>query len=184
MRKPRYSYSRPNKKGRNSGGPRFLKLELFLLRSAAWHSLSTQSRALYVEIAQRFNGSNNGEISMSVREAARLINVAKGTAAKCFHELEAKGFIRRNVCGSFNYKLRHATTWILTEYEFDGQTATKDFMRWKAENSESGPRSGPKCPKSGTPFALIRQKWTPFVPRLGLWVQSRIVARSQMEARI
>ena len=173
-----------NKTGRNRHSERFVKLNHWMLKSTAWRSLSPAARALYVELAQRYNGFNNGEISMSVREAARLVNVAKDTVTKCFRDLEAKGFIRRNVCGSFNYKLRHATTWILTEHDFDGKSATKDFMRWKSDNSEPGPRSGPKCPKSGTPFALIRQNWPSLVLRLGPWVRFCTVARSQITARI
>ena len=161
-----------------------MMLRLWLLRSIAWRSLSPQCRALYVELAQRYNGSNNGEISMSVREAARLVNIAKDTATKCFRELEAKGFIRRNQCGSFNYKLRHATTWTLTEHDLDGQTATKDFMRWRQENSEAGPRSGPKYPKRRTPYALMKQKWPSVVPGLGPWARYCTVARSQITARI
>jgi DNA-binding transcriptional regulator YhcF (GntR family) len=65
---------------------------------------------VYLEIARRYFGTNNGEMSLSVREAAHFANIGKDTASKCFHELEAKGFIRRNVCGSFNWKLKQATT--------------------------------------------------------------------------
>lgn len=78
--------------------PGFLNLEPWLLGTAAWRSPSPASRATYVALAQRFNGSSNAEISLSVREAARLLHIAKDTATGCFPELEAKGFIRRNVC--------------------------------------------------------------------------------------
>ena len=183
MWKPSRS-GRPNKKGRNERGPRFTKLEHWLLKTDAWRSLPPASRALYIELAQRYNGSNNGEISLSVREAARLIHVAKDTATKSFHELEAKGFIRRNVCGSFNWKEGRATTWILTEHDLDGQTATKDFVRPQSEKLKPGPRSGTKCPKPGTPHTLLRQKWPSIVLRLGPWVRSCTVARSQIAARI
>jgi hypothetical protein len=101
-------------------------------------------------LAQRYNGYNNGEISMSVREAARLLHVAKDTATKAFRELEAKGFIRRNICGSFNWKIRHATTWILTEHAFGDQLATKEFARWQPENLKAGPNPETRCPRIGT----------------------------------
>jgi hypothetical protein len=81
----------PDKRGRSRLGARFVKLEHWMLRTQAWRSLSPACRALYVELAQRYNGSNNGEISMSVREAAELVNIAKDTAGKSFHELERRG---------------------------------------------------------------------------------------------
>jgi len=132
------------------GVARFVKLEHWMLKTPAWQSLPPAPRALYVELAQRYNGSNNGEISMSVREGAGLLHVAKDTATKAFRELEAKGFIRRNVCGSFNWKIRHATTWILTEHAFADQLATKEFVSWRPEKSEDGPNPETRCPRIGT----------------------------------
>ena len=37
--------------------------------------------------------NNNGQISLSVRQAAERMGVARDTAAKAFHDLQAKGFI-------------------------------------------------------------------------------------------
>lgn len=170
--------------GRSIGPSRFLKLEHWMLKTSAWRSLPTTSRALYVEIAQRYDGNNNGEISMSVREAAHLIHIAKDTATKCFHELEAKGFIRRNVCGSFNWKLRHATTWILTEHSFLEANATKDFARWAREKSEGGPKRSPNCPKRGSEGGRFRWRGPLSGPYLGPWSQSCTVDRSRSTARI
>lgn len=136
--------------GRSVGSPKFTMLFKWFLDTPAWRSLSPQARCIYLEIAQRYYGSNNGEISLSVRGAARLVHIAKDTATKAFHELEEKGFIRRNVCGSFNWKLKHATTWILTEHPFNEQPATKDFARWAPGKSNAGPNSGTNSPGSGT----------------------------------
>jgi len=141
---------RHNAKGRSTTGPRFVKLEHWMLMTPAWQSLPPAPRALYLALAQRYNGSNNGEISMSIREAARLLHVAKDTATKAFRELEAKGFIRRNICGSFNWKIRHATTWILTEHAFGDHLATKEFARWQSENLKAGPNPAMRCPRIGT----------------------------------
>ena len=170
--------------GRSIGPTRFLKLDHWVLRTPAWRSLPPASRALYVEIAQRYNGSNNGQISMSVREAARLIHVAKDTATQSFHELELKGFIKRHVCGSFNWKLKQATTWILTEHAFGDQLATKEFARWPPEKSEAGPDPGTRCPKRGTGDARFRSKAVLTVLRLGPLTWLCMVPRSQKTARI
>jgi hypothetical protein len=139
-------------------------LEHWIFKTEAWRSLKCQARAVYIEIAQRYNGSNNGEISLSVREAARFVLIAKDTASSAFHELESKGFIRRHICGSFNWKLKHATTWILTEHPFNEQPATKDFARWSPEKSEAGPNSGTNGPRSGT----LSQQREVLTQKLGL----------------
>lgn len=175
---------RHNATGRSTTGPRFVKLEHWILKTPAWQSLPSASRALYVELAQRYNGYNNGEISMSVREAARLLHIAKDTATKAFHELEEKGFIRRNVCGSFNWKIRHATTWILTEHSFGDKLPSKEFARWSPENHEPGPNIRTRCPKSGTTAERFQADWPLIVSRLGPWAPCSTIVRSQIAARI
>lgn len=149
MRRATRGY-RHDRKGRSRKGERFVKLEHWMLKSEAWRSLTPPARALYVELAQRYNGLNNGEISMAVREAARLIHVAKDTVSKAFRELLAKGFIRSNVPGDFNWKIRHATTWFLTQHPVGDIAATKEFMRWSPAKSEAGTNSGTRCPRPGT----------------------------------
>ena len=155
-------------KGRSKRGGRFLMLEHFLLKSAAWRALSPVQRAIYIEIAQRFNGMNNGEISLSVREAARYVHCAKDTAAKAFHELERIGFIRRNVCGSFDYKKRHATTWILTAVPHQNNPATKDFMSWRHQNLKPGPKRRTDCPNKRTQATNLNEFNGFAVPHSGL----------------
>lgn len=183
MKQLRYS-RKHDKKGRSKRGERYVRLEHWLLKMPAWRALTPQARAVYVELEQRFNGSNNGEISLSVREAAAAVNIAKDTASKVFYELEEKGFICRNVCGSFNWKLRHATTWVLTNHRVGDQPATKEFARWSPKKSEPGPKSGSSCPRSGTSISdFIRQK-AHSVLRLGPWARLCTADRSQMTARI
>ena len=176
--------ARHNRKGRTRRGERFVKLEHWLLKTPAWRALTPAARALYVELAQRYNGFNNGEISMSVREAARLLNIAKDTASKTFRQLEEKGFIRPHSSGSFHFKLRHATTWILTEFEFGNTPATKEFARWQPAKLEPGPKSGTSCPRVGTtllesPISRLRS-----VLHLGPWSRFCTVSRSQLAAHI
>ena len=109
---------------------------------------------------------------MSVREAADLVNIAKDTAMRSFHTLERIGFIRRHVCGSFNWKRRHATTWILAEFPLDDAPATKDFMSWKPPKiSKRGPNSRTKCPEAGTTLGGAEQAVTIFVLIPGPWLR-------------
>jgi len=173
-----------NAKGRSKRGAHFVKLEHWMLQTIAWRSLPPASRTLYVELAQRYNDYNNGEISMSVREAARLLHIAKDTAAKSFHELERKGFIRRKVCGSFNWKIRHASTWILTEHSFADQLPTKEFARWPSEKAEAGPNATTECPRIGTASSKLASFRLFYVLDLGPSPLFRTAPRSQIAARI
>jgi hypothetical protein len=116
-----------------SRGDRFVMLQHWLLRSAAWQSLSPVARCLLIEVWQCHNGQNNGRISFSVREAAKRLRISKDTAAKAFGELETKGFLKARQRGSFTYKQRHATEWILTAECLNDELPSKDFMRWSPE---------------------------------------------------
>src|SRR5262249_58648087 len=92
-------------KGRGRGRQeRYVKLRHWLLSSQAWNSLSGNARALYVELAQRYNGSNNGRIPYSVREAVPALHVSKATLSRLFRELEDHGFIIRTKRGPFSLK--------------------------------------------------------------------------------
>lgn len=175
---------RHNNTGRSRRNQRFVKLDHWMLKGSAWCALTAQARALYVELAQRYNGFNNGEISMSVREAAGALHIAKDTATKTFHELEEKGFIKRHVCGSFNWKQRHATTWILTEFELGEAPPTKEFARWRPPNLETSPKSETRCPNQGTASARFSLRSLRDVLGLGPWALFWAPARSQITARI
>jgi hypothetical protein len=52
-------------------------------------------------------------------------------------KLEDRGFIKPRQRGSFQWKQRHATCWLLTEYDDDmtGHKATKEFMKWRPEDA-------------------------------------------------
>lgn len=163
----RRPYRTHDKKGRSIGPERFVKLDHYMLNCPAWRSLKPAVRALYVELAMRFNGLNNGEISFSVRQAARELNIAKDTASKAFRELAAKGFIKISQPGNFDWKVGLATTWILTEHPLGDDLATKDFMTWRPENLEPGPKSRPKRPNNGTGNAKFAQFSFRDVPHQG-----------------
>jgi len=140
-----------NKKGRSKRGEPFVMLWRHVLQCEAYQSLKALPRAVYTELRRRFNGSNNGQITCSLRMLEAELHCSKDSAAKALRELEEKGFIKCAQPGSFNYKVRHAPTWILTEEEHGGQPATKDFMRWRpAEKENAGPETRTKCPHSGT----------------------------------
>jgi hypothetical protein len=128
-------------KGRKGTAARHVRLYHFMLESAAWQSLDPVGRALYVEMANRYRGSNNGRITFSVREGAALLHVSKATAARALSALLDRGFIVPTKIGAFSLKIRHASEWRLTEHYCDvtGTEATKAFMRWRPELQNTVP---------------------------------------------
>ena len=146
-------------KGR--GGGRYVRLDEYLLASAAWRSLDCVDRMLYVEIARRYRGpnSNNGKIPYSVREAAAALGVGKSTANRAFDRLIDRGFIVMTTDSGFNVKGRVSREWLLTEYADDTKahsTPSKLFMRWQPGNPFHGATTGTDSATSGTEMYLER----------------------------
>jgi hypothetical protein len=110
---------------------RFVRLTYGMMQSEAWRSLGGNERAIYVVLAMLYNGNNNGDIGLSVRQAAEAIHVSKDTAALVLSCLQDRGFIVATTKGRFVRK-RHATRWRLTEFKCDltGQPASRDFESW------------------------------------------------------
>jgi len=140
-----------DRSGRSAKGDRFVKLDHWMLDSPAWRSLKATDRDLLIWLQRRYNGQNNGEISMSQREAAELLHVKTATAAAAFERLVERGFIRMARDSSFTMKARLARTWILTMFEHRGQLPTKDFMRWRPdnENQNTYPKEDTACTVRG-----------------------------------
>jgi hypothetical protein len=116
-----------------------VRLYEWMLKSVAYRSLSLLDRALLVELYRLHNGENNGYLFLSVRQAGKLLNVSKSTAAEGLRDLISRGFIRPNQRGDFNWKSGQATSWILTEFGYANQLPTKDFMRWQPRPEKQKP---------------------------------------------
>jgi DNA-binding transcriptional regulator YhcF (GntR family) len=85
-----------------------------MLKSAAWRSLSPVARSIFIEVAAIYNGSNNGRLALSVRDAAERVCCSKTTAARAFAELTQTGFIDLCSRGHFDRKTPHAAEYRLT----------------------------------------------------------------------
>lgn len=118
-----------NRKGRSKGGPSFVQLFRFVKRSEAWHDLSPHARCALIELLDRFTGINNGMISLSVRELARHLQCAPGTANKALQELDDSGLARPATVGRWRGK--QATVWRLTFYR-DDRTGEPGQRNWPA----------------------------------------------------
>ncbi|MEC7290159.1 MAG: helix-turn-helix domain-containing protein [Pseudomonadota bacterium] len=127
-----------NVKGRSKTEGQYMRLPYVMANSDAFRSLSGPAVKVWIELRSRFNGSNNGRVSLSLREAASLLGMSQTTAQRAFRELEQKGFVVRRMSGSWYG--RKAAEFILNDCPYDGHPPTRDWQRWRPKNNSSVPR--------------------------------------------
>lgn len=135
-------------KRHKKGGGRFVHLPERLQATEAWASLKPGPRALYIELKRRFNGSNNGQIILSHRDAAQAINVNRNTVGSYFAELETRGLIvmtRGAFLGPSG--IGQAALWALQELATaDGKPAKQGFLKWR-KNQKPRSKIVQACPE-------------------------------------
>ena len=117
------------RKGVIESKERFIKLTYPLIESEAWRWLRPISQAVYIELRRRFNGSNNGKISFSLAEGARILRASKSSIQKALVELEEHGFIRLVKKGYFTGRM--ASEYALTDEQLDGYPPTREWRQWQ-----------------------------------------------------
>jgi hypothetical protein len=157
--------NRQDRRGRSKGSGRFVQLHHWVMDTPAWADLRTPARAVYVEIARLYNGTNNGLLALSARDAARRCHINKDTATRAFRELIDHGFIHCATPGGFSRKVRHATEWRLAEYRCDksGSIPTKAFVKWRPIVQNAVPIEASDGPKIGSVEELIASLARPSV---------------------
>ncbi len=121
--------------GRSKRGMQFVPIPYDMARSTAWRSLGGSAVKVYVELRRRYNGGNNGDLSLSLDEAARLLGIGKSTAHRAFTELELKGFLRLTKRGRWYGRM--ASTYAVTDRPHGRQPPSNDWRNWR-------PPSAPK----------------------------------------
>ena len=117
-----------NRKGRSQGERQFVPIPYAMARSPAFRSLNGNALKVWIELRSRYNGNNNGELSVSLDEAARLLGMGKTTVQRAFAELERKGFIIKTKQGQWYGRM--ATTWRVTDCASQGHLSSNDWQRW------------------------------------------------------
>lgn len=132
------------KRTRNSipPGERYVLLHHWMLKSLAFRHLPGNAFKLMAVLALRYTGHNNGEIALSLRDAAREVGCSLNHATKLFRLLQSRGFIDVTQRGHFNLKTRHASTykanWLpmrRTDHPGLMHEPTKEFMSWRPDES-------------------------------------------------
>ena len=163
---------------------RYFQVHHYMMRTDAWRALSAPARAIYVQIGFRYDGSNNGKIAYSVRDAASECNVHRDTAARAFKELVDLGFVEETRHGALSRKTRVASEWRLTAFKCDltGALKTCLFMqratraRASRQSRSRSPRlsqtsaspvlnEGRECPKTATSLSQTSASQSPECPK-------------------
>lgn len=136
------------KKGKRPEEGQYVHLPYAVLKSQAWRSLSGAAVKLFLELHTRFNGSNNGQVRLSMNEATEALGLGKATIQRAYAELEAKGFIALQTAG--NWYHRRAHEWRLTTKTTmtpkGNQAATNDWRAWKPETERGSDTDPSPCP--------------------------------------
>ncbi|MBI1182128.1 MAG: hypothetical protein GC201_16410 [Alphaproteobacteria bacterium] len=139
-----------NAKGRSKRTPDdyFVQFYKTFLQEPAWLSLSMGARVLYLALKAYYNGSNNGEIYLSVRKAATEIGCNPKSADRWFDELVDRGFIRATRSGALGSDGKgEARCWRLTEIGYRGDPPTREYRDYKKQNPV--PVEGTGCTPEG-----------------------------------
>ena len=70
-----------------------VRLHHWMMNTAAWQSLNAIEQSFYMQIARRYNGTNNGRIAFGCRDAEKALKVGRRTALRARAILQDRGFI-------------------------------------------------------------------------------------------
>src|SRR3954465_8509527 len=93
---------------------RFIALRFWMLESPAWKALSPNGTKVLLDLWKRHNGSNNGEVVYSAREAGDALSASKSTGARALNELVRLGFVRITRESAFRLKTAEAREYAIT----------------------------------------------------------------------
>lgn len=132
------------KSNRKSEG-QYLPLPYAQLKSDAWRSLSGSAVKLWLELHTRYNGGNNGKLTLSYAEAGKALGMGKATVQRAYGELVDKGFLVLEHGG--NWYSRRAHEWRLTtkptQRAKGNEPATQDWRNYYPPKTKRGANSEP-----------------------------------------
>ncbi len=119
-------------KHKKRGVGRFVQLPEWVQATEAWATLPPGPRALYIELKRRFNGTNNGDIYLSHRDAAAALAVHRNTVGPWFNILEERGFIRMTRAPHLGpVGVGRSSTWALAEERTADGAASLAFKKFR-----------------------------------------------------
>ena len=140
------------KSNKHSEG-QYVPLPYAQLKSKAWRNLSGPAVKLWLELHTRFNGGNNGKLTLSFAEAGEILGMGKASVQRAYDDLVAHGFLVLEQEG--NWYHRRAHEWRLTTKPMQtpkGRVSpTNDWHHWQSQKTERGSETEPSA-SSVVPF--------------------------------
>jgi len=121
---------RHKRNGRSKEAGQFYALPYHMHKLNPFRGLSGPAVKLWFELNSRYQVkgdgrySKNGQITLSMTDAARLLGLGKTTVSRAFCKLEQNGFIAKTKQGQWYGRL--ASEWRLTDKPCNGNPATND----------------------------------------------------------
>lgn len=122
---------RHNNKGRSTGGGQFAPIPYSMAKHDAFRGLSGPALKVFFELRCRYmvrdgDGNNNGEITLSLDEGARLLKLGKATVKRALDELIVAGFVKRTKQGQWYG--RKASCYAVTDCPLKKNPPTRDWQ--------------------------------------------------------
>ena len=125
--------------GKRPEHEQYVNVPYTILKSAAWRSLSGAAIKVWFELHTRFNGGNNGKLTLSFAEASEALGLGKATVQRAYKELVSKGFLELMIEG--NWYNRRAHQWRLTTKPMNvgkmKKGATNDWRSWRPKKQNA-----------------------------------------------
>lgn len=124
-----------------------------ILGSPAYRHLKPVDRCVLEELQRVYRPNRNGQLSLSVRNAEKLVHANKDTVSRAFDTLAAHGFIEL-VRGEY-WQEGKAREWRLTFEPCNGREPTDEWRTWEPgkiiystpkRNRTRSPKRGHPCP--------------------------------------
>ena len=99
-------------RGKPHHGPSFTSIPHYVTQSTSYHGLSCGARSFLIEIASRYNGSNNGYIAFGQREAKYELRRGADSVSQYAREVDDARLAQPTKVGA--WRGRQVTEWRLT----------------------------------------------------------------------
>ena len=111
----------------------FTALPSHITKSEAFKECNAHAKVIWFKLMELYNGSNNGEISLSVRQAGEYAGCSPNYAGKHINQLIEVGLIDRTMKTGFTSGKRLACTYALTHLPVGNKTATDRWKKFKSQ---------------------------------------------------
>ena len=108
---------------------RFIQIEADWFESPAYRDLSMTARNLLIEFINIYRPGRNGKLSISTKNAAKLLSLSENTCIKAYRELAEHGFLC--LTNYENWMQGKARQFELTIRPTEGSVEKDSWKKWE-----------------------------------------------------